>query len=64
MSKRDDVVLQLLAAHNALSAALAMLAKPDIELPSGVERPCTHPESRRLRHMGGHWTCKDCGYHE
>lgn len=62
------ILVHLAAARSSIDAALALLAPAQVELPEGVERPapsaCPHPAERRMRHMGGHWTCKDCGYHE
>ena len=65
---REDILIQLAAARSSLDAAIRMLAVPEIQLPMGVERAadgaCAHPMERRMQHLGGHWTCKDCGHHE
>lgn len=69
---RDDahILLQLAAARSAIDSAIGMLAPQDLQLPDGFERAaptagnCPHPLERRMKHIGGHWTCRDCGHNE
>ena len=60
-----------LRAHLAVIAEHArdalVLIGEGAELPSALSLPkgsdaCTHPEDKRDRAMGGHWTCQVCGY--
>jgi len=59
MSANDELKAHLIVIYEHARDALRLMddgasLTADLIAPSGT---CTHPESKRIRTMGGYWTC-------